>query len=246
MDLSTKILLFDVDGTLCPSGLIIEDHVVKCLTELSQKQNLILGVVGGGTVEKIKWQLGDAYFYFKYIFAECGAIMLENGKVCHEKNMLEHCNRNNLNKILTKALETISQMPIIFHGGQLDFRKGLIYVSPPGMQATSFERNYFLDLDKKLYLREKLLNELIKADTENEFDISYGGAVGVAIHPHNWDKTQVLGYLSEEKYFCAEIHYYGDRCEPGGNDYPIYSHKSVIGHAVKDPFDTVLQVQLHM
>jgi phosphomannomutase len=238
--MSVKLLLFDVDGTLCPSGQVIEQHMIKCLTEIAQQPNIILGIVGGGIVEKIKWQLGEAYFFFKYIFAECGAVMLSDGRVQYEKNMLDHCSRNNLNKILGVALKTISEMPIIFHGGQLDFRKGLIYVSPPGIQATIFERNHFLDLDSKLFLRRQLLDKLVEADTNNEFDISYGGAVGVAIHPKGWDKSQVLTFVAD---LDAEIHYYGDRCELGGNDYAIYSHELVIGHAVKNPDDTIEQLR---
>lgn len=226
------LILFDIDGTLVLSGEIIKDEMIEIIKKLYKKE-IILGLVGGGSLEKIKYQMADSIKYFKYIFAECGAIVIINNKIIHEKNMLEYCNRDILNNIIKKALMIISNMPIIYHGNQIDFRKGLIYVSPPGMQATKYEREYFIEEDKKNNLRKKLIEGLKEIDDKN-FEITYGGSVGVAIYPIGWNKSQVMNYLDEE-----DIYYYGDRIEPEGNDYPIYSHPNVNGVGVIDYKDTI-------
>jgi phosphomannomutase len=36
-----------------------------------------------------------------------------------------------------------------------------------------------------------------------------------------------------------EIHFFGDKCYDGGNDYEIYIDKRTIGHEVKDPSETI-------
>ncbi|XWV25958.1 phosphomannomutase [Tupanvirus soda lake] len=235
------ILLFDVDGTLTPSGDIIQPDMTQLLSLLSQKNEIKLGIVGGGNYEKIKWQMQDSLKYFKYVFAECGAVIYVDGKLVSEKNMLDYCDRKVLNDIVKKALNEISQMPIIYHGNQIDFRKGLVYISPPGMQATNFERNIFIDLDTKFNLRKNLLNKLNFINSDSQFEITLGGAVGIAVYPKGWNKSQVLQYFSENN-IKDKMYYFGDRCEPDGNDYPIYSHSLVHGIAVKDYKDTIIKL----
>jgi phosphomannomutase len=41
----------------------------------------------------------------------------------------------------------------------------------------------------------------------------------------------------EESY--DEIHFFGDKCYDGGNDYEIFIDPRTIGHEVKDPFETI-------
>lgn len=230
------IILFDIDGTLVLSGEIIKDEMIEIIKKLYEK-GITLGLVGGGNLEKIKYQMDESIKYFKYIFAECGAIVIINNEIINEKNMLDYCDRNILNNIIKKALKMISEMSIIYHGNQIDFRKGLIYVSPPGMQATKYEREYFIEEDKRSNLRKKLIEGLKEIDNKN-FEITYGGSVGVAIYPIGWNKSQVMEYIKEE-----EVYYYGDRTEPDGNDYPIYSHPDVNGVNVLDYKDTIKKLK---
>lgn len=235
------ILLFDVDGTLTPSGDVIKPEMISIIQKISHLDNVTLGIVGGGNYDKIKWQLGNTINDFKYIFSECGAIVYVDGEIIKEKNMLDHCNRVILNQIIKRALMVISDMPIIYHGHQIDFRKGLIYVSPPGMQATSYERNVFLEMDKTLHLRQYLLENLIELNTNDTFEIVFGGSVGIAIYPKGWDKSQVIDIM-KEMLINDTIYYFGDRTEPTGNDYPIYSHPDVNGISVTSYLDTIYKL----
>jgi phosphomannomutase len=232
------ILLFDVDGTLTPSGNQIKSEMINIIDELSTKSYVKLGIVGGGSYEKIKWQLGDTIDKFKYIFSECGAVTYVDKMLVLDKNMIEYCDRNALNLIIKKALNEISKMPIIYHGHQIEFRKGLVYVSPPGMQATDYERNIFIELDNKLDIRKKLINILSELDRKSQFEITLGGAVGIAICPNGWNKSQVMKYFDENS-VDDQIYYFGDKTGPDGNDYPLYSHPYINGISVIDYMDTI-------
>lgn len=234
----TAIILFDVDGTLTPSGEQIRTEMIDVIIKLSLIPGIKLGIVGGGNFEKIKWQLGQIIEKFTYVFSECGAVTYVDGNVVINKNMLEFSDRNTLNLIIKKALYEISNMPIIYHGHQIEFRKGLVYISPPGMQASNFERNIFIDMDNKFGLRKKLIKVLSSLDQSGQFEIALGGAVGIAICPKGWNKSQVMDYFMTNS--CSDqIYYFGDKTGPDGNDYPLYSHPAVKGISVIDYMDTI-------
>ncbi|CAH6421049.1 Phosphomannomutase [uncultured virus] len=249
------IVLFDVDGTLAPSGKQIEAAMVETLGRLAIVPDLVMGIVGGGSYTKIEWQLGEAIMLFTHIFAECGAVVYVDGIKVSERCMLDHCDRSRLNLILKKALSEISCMPIILHGQQLDFRSGLIYISPPGMQATAYEREIFLEQDRIHNLRQKLIDGMYECSKshkgvqarcvggvcESEFEIMQGGAVGIAVYPKGWDKSHSLEYFADLP-ASVPIYYFGDKTEPTGNDYPLYSHPRVRGVAVNSPTDTAAQI----
>ncbi len=65
---------------------------------------------------------------------------------------------------------------------------------------------------------------------------SIGGQISFDVFPKGWDKSYCLQYV--EKDF-DEIHFFGDKVYPGGNDHEIYEDKRTIGHSVENPDDTV-------
>lgn len=60
------------------------------------------------------------------------------------------------------------------------------------------------------------------------------------VFPEGWDKTYCLQYVSEG---FDEIHFFGDKTKPGGNDYEIYADARTIGHSVTNPDDTMKQLK---
>ena len=59
------------------------------------------------------------------------------------------------------------------------------------------------------------------------------------IFPKGWDKRFCLQYLTES---FDEIHFFGDRTAPGGNDHEIYEDEKTIGHSVTGPDDCIKQL----
>lgn len=243
--MTNTIILFDVDGTLTPSGDKIQSQMQNMLSSLNDR-GYILGVVGGGTYQKITWQLGpDVMALMKYVFAECGAEIFESGirvrdrdirKVLAYDTMATTTPRGQLlNQIIKRCMVFISSVPVLAQGHHIDFRKGLVYVSFPGMQALEANRSAFQDSDREYGWRQQLIQELRKLDPNGEFDMVLGGQVGIAITLKGWDKTQAVDYLVEAGIpEDCPIFYFGDKCEPTGNDYPLYSHARIQGVSVTD------------
>lgn len=232
-------LIFDVDGTLTESGKEISDNVLQKLTELKQNHNILI-IVGGGNYEKILWQIKNKYDLFDKIFANSGAELYVNNKLIYRKNFLNFCDRESLNNLLRMCLYEIANLDIMYHGGQFDFRSGLVYVSPPGIQASDYERNIFIQLDKQNNIRKKLIAKLKKYDLHDSFEILLGGSVGISIAPTGWNKGQILEHIGLD----GTTHFFGDKTEPDGNDYPLYSNPKLIGHSVTNPIDLLDQLEL--
>jgi hydroxymethylpyrimidine pyrophosphatase-like HAD family hydrolase len=55
----TTLFLFDVDGTIVNSGQAITTEMTTALTNLQQKQNVEIGIVGGGKLDKILEQMDN-------------------------------------------------------------------------------------------------------------------------------------------------------------------------------------------
>jgi phosphomannomutase len=125
-------------------------------------------------------------------------------------------------------------------GTFIEFRNGMINISPIGRSCTYDERLAFAAFDEKNKVREKLVKELKDRFDQYGLQFSIGGQISIDVFPKGWDKTYCLKHLENEGF--EHIHFFGDKTEEGGNDYEIYHHPKVIGHAVKNPEDTMAQL----
>ncbi len=243
-----KILLFDVDGTLCDSGKKIQPNIVNILNKLIE-MNFKIGIVGGGTFEKILFQL-DNLVKPEFIFSECGSVY---NKLNSDMEYLL-VNKNNLrlepeyikiNQLVKTALEFISKVDYLVSGHFIDLRNGLIYISLVGMVGTDEERENFIKLDKIYGYRNKLIS-ILKTQAEQldlgeYLDISLGGSVGIGLYPKKWNKVQVLNWFNLSD---SQIHFFGDKYLPDGNDYELISNPNIIPHPVDSPDDTFKELTL--
>ena len=55
--------------------------------------------------------------------------------------------------------------------------------------------------------------------------------ISIDIYPVVLNKSYSLNYLDESD----TIHFFGDKCEPQGNDYPLFIHPRVTGHKILNP-----------
>lgn len=244
-----QLLLFDVDGTLCDSGKIIDIKMANLLNAFI-KNNVKIGIVGGGTFEKIIFQL-DHLVYPHFIFSECGSVYYSLNM---DKITYSLVNKNNLrnekeylkiNYLVKTSLKFISEVGYLISGNFIDLRNGLIYISLVGMNANDEERENFIKLDVINNYRSKLISILksqaITLHLEEYLDICLGGSVGIALYPKKWNKTQVLNWLDLNNY---EIHFFGDKYLPDGNDYELITNKNVIPHPVDSPNDTLNELNI--
>ena len=244
------LLLFDVDGTLVESGEQISNYMASLLNSL-EKNKYELGIVGGGKLDKILYQF-DNKIYFSHYFSECGCVYYKNNndnlslEEIYIKNIRNHYLYEDINILIKLALKFISNVNYTISGHFIDLRNGIIYISLIGLSATHNERVKFIDINTFNNYKKQLLNILINKAKElnitDKVDIVYGGSVGIAIYPTEYDKIQVLEHLKKENY--TEIHYFGDKYLPDGNDYKLLNHNHIIPHKIDTLNDTIESLKI--
>ena len=233
-----NLLLFDVDGTLAKSTLQIEDNMTEMLKSISKRDNYEMSIVGGGTYEHIIFQIGkDNEKLFKYIFSENGLVIYKDGELFHKNDIKEMMGEKLIQRVLNFTLRYIANLEIpCKRGSFVRFRTGMMYITPVGGDCSKEERAEFAEYDAKHNIRTKMQKALLHEFKDENIDVLIGGQIGIGLHPKKWDKSYILNFVKLEKY--KSVSFFGDRCTPTGNDYPLFSHKDIEGHFVRDPEHT--------
>jgi len=242
----SKLILFDIDGTIAESSQQVSPEMISKITEKIEA-GYDIGIVGGGTFEKATSQLET--LKITHYFTECGCVYHtrnSDGSIynVYKKNIRQHPLYPQINILVKEALQFLAKVDYEITGHFIDLRNGIIYISLIGMVATLEERARFIELNNKLNYRKQLINILKnkawELKIENEVVIAEGGTVGVGIYPKEYDKVQVMEVIRPFGY--DEIHYFGDKYEEDGNDYHLLNHKDIIPHRVDYVEDTLKEL----
>lgn len=225
------LALFDVDGTLTEPRKVVSPETLTFLKALREK--IAIGVVGGSDLVKQKEQLGDSPNLFDWCFAENGLLAHKDGVVIGQTSFKDHLGEEKLKKLINWILRYFADLNIpVKRGTFIEFRQGMLNVSPIGRNCSREERNDFEKFDLANKVRETMVAKLKQEFADYNLTYSIGGQISFDLFPSGWDKTFCLKYLPEADF--DEIHFFGDKFFEGGNDYEIYSHPRTTGHAIED------------
>ncbi|KAI3693941.1 hypothetical protein L1987_76897 [Smallanthus sonchifolius] len=212
------IALFDVDGTLTSPRKVVTPKMLKFMQDL--RNVVTVGVVGGSDLVKISEQLGSTVINdYDYVFAENGLVSVGIPS-----------------EFVNFTLHYIADLDIpIKRGTFIEFRSGMINVSPVGRNCSQEERDEFEKYDKVHNIRPKMVEVLREKFAHLNLTFSIGGQISFDAFPQGWDKTYCLKYLEEFQ----EIHFFGDKTYKGGNDHEIFESERTVGHTVTNPDDTL-------
>ncbi|KAI9581612.1 phosphomannomutase [Glossina fuscipes] len=233
------LLLFDVDGTLTEPRSIVESEFEEFLYG-HVKPRVTIGIVGGSDLEKMFEQLNGRKILreFDLIFPENGLVQIDKGREVGKQNIVNHLGDVVLQKFINFVLRYLSELELPFKRGTfVEFRNGMMNICPIGRQCSREERNLFAVFDKEHQVRSKMIQVLQREFADIDLTYTIGGQISFDVFPKGWDKTYSLRYI-EANYKFKEIHFFGDKTEPGGNDYEIYTDSRTISHKVGSPSDT--------
>ncbi|KAL0580605.1 hypothetical protein V5O48_001430 [Marasmius crinis-equi] len=242
-----KLVLFDVDVPLTLARQVAHPDIIKTLRELRKK--VAIGFVGGSDLAKISGQLtGDGFNAiqdFDYAFGENGLTAYKMGKQLESQSFIKFVGEEKYKPLVNFILHYIADLDIpIKRGTFVEFRTGMINVSPIGRNATIAERIEFQAYDKVHGIRAAFIKVLKEKFPDYGLTYSIGGQISFDIFPHGWDKTYALRHVEDEGF--EEIHFVGDNTQEaclfrwrGGNDYEIYSDPRTIGHTVTHFTETI-------
>lgn len=231
------ICLFDIDGTLTPARKTISSEMRETLRKLREK--VVVGFVGGSDLPKQVEQIGeDVLDLFDFSFAENGLTAYRLGQKLESASFISYMGEERYKKLVNFILKYIADLDIpIKRGTFVEFRNGMINVSPIGRNCSHPERNEFEKFDKINNIRSKFVDILKNEFVDCDLTFSIGGQISFDVFPTGWDKTYCLRHIKGENF--EEIHFFGDKTFKGGNDYEIFIHPEVQGHSVTCPEDTI-------
>lgn len=143
------------------------------------------------------------------------------GRNCSHAERIEFNKLDDELKIRQKFVEVFSSLVLSF------------FFSFFSLKVSLFKTIHVLILVPPQILRREF------ADYNLSFSI--GGQISFDVFPTGWDKTYCLRHLLHENY--KEIHFFGDKTDPGGNDHEIFVSDQTIGHRVAGPADTLRQLK---
>jgi len=232
------ILLFDVDGTLTAPRKLVTPEMTAFIKELRKK--CVIGIVGGSDFKKQKEQMGeDVLENWDYLFAENGLMAFKQGEKFAEQSLKKWMGEEKLQKFLNFVLKYLSGIELPCKRGTfVEFRAGMLNISPIGRNCSQEERDAFEEFDKTAGVRKTMVAALQEKFSDYGLQYSIGGQISFDVFPAGWDKTFCLQFIKEFK----EVHFFGDKTFKGGNDYEIFTSERTVGHTVTSPSDTIKQV----
>jgi len=230
------IALFDVDGTLTiPRGEVTPD-MMKFMKSLSEK--ITVGIVGGSDLPKQEEQLGEGIAnVFPYNFSQNGLVAYKNGELQEIQTISKFLGEDNIKRIVNWTMKYLADIDIpVKRGTFIEFRSGMMNISPIGRNCSREERNDYEKIDLERGIRKNMVAAMQKEFADLGLTYSIGGQISFDVFPTGWDKTYCLKFLPEGDF--DEIHFFGDKTFEGGNDYEIFTSERTIGHTVTSPEDT--------
>ncbi|KAH9787979.1 phosphomannomutase [Citrus sinensis] len=234
------LALFDVDGTLTAPRKAATPQMLEFMREL--RKVVTVGVVGGSDLSKISEQLGKTVIdEYDYVFSENGLVAHKDGKLIGTQEFINF------------TLHYIADLDIpIKRGTFIEFRSGMLNISPIGRNCSQEERDEFESVDYLFdnifadihyaqlrfqihNIRPKMVSVLREKFAHLNLTFSIGGQISFDVFPQGWDKTYCLRYLDDFN----EIHFFGDKTYKGGNDHEIFESERTVGHTVTSPEDTM-------
>jgi len=228
MPFPKKIAAFDLDGTISESKKPAQEHIVKELSEFSEKFKVVL--ISGCSMSQFRTQFLPVWFRVASEKAKKNLVLLPvSGTQSFEyldgtgwRQTYAAVFPRDLKLRIKKRLFEImndlkTEMPRRVWGDQVEDRDTQITFSGCGQQAPIHAKKAWdPDRTKRLKIKEMLER------TIPEIRVSPGGMTSVDILPAGFNKGVGLKrYIESLGASVSDVIFVGDAIFPGGNDYSI-------------------------
>ncbi len=205
-----KKYIFDVDGTLTPSRQKIQLDFLRFFFGFTfdNEVYLVTGSDRAKTLEQVTPELYD----------NCERVYNCSGSDVYEGDTNVYRSEWELpwdvERFLNDELD-YSSFPLR-NGNHIERRPGGVNFSILGRDKDPFlgraeYMRWDKDNDERAVIADRLRNSF------PGLSVALGGQTGIDIGPYGSDKSQILRDFSEDD----ELHFFGDRCEEGGNDHTL-------------------------
>ncbi len=211
--MNSAIFLFDIDGTLTPHRKPMTPEFQSFFLKFAKEH--VVYLVTGSDIKKVKEQIP------KKIRKKCAGVFASSANELWKGNQKVYENLYIPSKQLIKDLKQILKDSSydIRTGMHIEHRPGMLNFSVLGREATTEQRNVYEEWDKRQ--QERKQQAVMLMSRHSEIDVKVGGQISIDIYPRGLDKSQAVTYIREEDDLRDPIIFFGDRCDPDGNDYSV-------------------------
>jgi len=236
-----KIYLFDVDGTLTPARQSMSKDFAEFFADFCKKN--VVYLCTGSDWDKVREQVPPE------VLNRCKGTFACSGNEYWDRRAEDVYVRGNYKSgrfsadtstsLFDPPPELLSDLRYLLEGSEypvktsnhIEKRTGMINFSVVGRDCSQEQRKEYAAWDKEHREREKICSVLTKKYEQLSFNI--GGQISIDISPVGNDKSRAVK-LIREWHEDAKIHFFGDRLQPGENDYPVFKELTE-----KDSFNQV-------
>ena len=205
------LYVFDVDGTLTEPTRRMSDDFAAFFAGWARGKRYFL--TSGSTLETMRRQIPPGVMSNAEGWFPCmGNEFWEHGKQVYGRHTGWPLG------LFELLLETAAASK--FKGGEPPYmqeRAGMVCFSTAGRNADATIRARYVAFDARRHEREKIAARLRKKYPD--LSVMAGGQTSIDIAPKGMDKGQILRAIRWGS--SLPIMFFGDRTEPGGNDYPL-------------------------
>lgn len=209
------IYLFDIDGTLTTPRQSITPELETYFYNWMLNKKVYF--VTGSDRKKIKEQLS-----LRILDASCGIFASMANELYVSNPIGDKVIYSNKMSIPDRLIAWLEQQVEYTNypvktGNHIELRPGMINFSVIGRYASKQERDEYQIWDNVAGERQRIANFINRKFPELEACI--GGQISIDIQEKGKNKSQASIWI--RKNINEHMHFFGDRCMPGGNDYDI-------------------------
>lgn len=242
----TKLIIFDLDGTLAESKQPLARRTAELLARLLSKTRV--AIASGGALSQFLKQVvaalpSGANLANLYLLPTSGAALYEfqnnDWKKIYEERLSER-EKDTIEEAMRAAAEETGLIDFSQSawGERIEYRGGQVSLSALGQLAPPAEKKKWdPDHTKRHTLQESIARRLPK------FSVGIGGATTIDVTKHGIDKAYGIRKLCERLGISeSDALYVGDELGRGGNDESVYKTEAET-KSVNSPAETVLFIE---
>ncbi len=235
-----KMVLFDMDGTITPPRECADIEVILALQDLML--NADIAIVSGSEFSYIEEQMAEHLPNYsmagRIIIMPCNGTQIyryinDQWQQIYSVSMKDEVGNELYNRLISEILSLQLEFMNIFpefnvSGNFISYRESTLNWSFIGRNSSKKDRAFFANHPDNEFIRETFIELLNLRLRSGKIECALGGQTSIDIYPKGWDKTYALRHFEGK-----ECWFVGDRCEPGQNDYHIWSELNKEGRSFK-------------
>ena len=231
------LFLFDIDGTITEPRKSITPNNHDWFEDFVKNNNVIF--VTGSDWTKSLEQLGPRILdNTDYIFCCMGnELRFQNSSIIYSKRFEIDFQFKSMLEVF--MLDSKFEKHV---GNHFELRPGMLNFSVVGRAANQELREEYYNWDLQNNERKQLADHI--NNNYPDLEAAIGGQISIDIFPRGNDKSQAIDYILNYLYpgEIQQIVFFGDKTEPGGNDYSIIKKaetcEQLVCHTVTGPHET--------